>query len=72
MALAEVIEEEVKASQYITGPMLEARTAELKVPLAELEARMFYKTATLTVAAGLSSAGIVIAMVYFMLQHFTR
>ena len=40
--------------------------------LAELESRMFYKTATLAVTAGLSSAGMVVAMVYFMLQHFAR
>jgi hypothetical protein len=64
MALAEAIEVEVKSSQFITIPLLDARVSELKLQIAQLETSMFNKMAAL----GLSGAGLVITAVYLMLN----
>jgi hypothetical protein len=64
MALAEAIEGEVKATQLVTVPFLDARIAEVKLQIAQLENSLFNKM----VALGLSGSGLIITAVYFMLN----
>ena len=64
MALAEAIEVEVKSAQLVTVPVLDARIADVKLQIAQLENGLFNKM----VALGLSGTGLIITAVVFMLN----
>ena len=74
-ALAQAIEGEIKGSDLVTVPVLDARVAELRLDisgvrleLSEVEKRMFIRM----VGFGLTIAGLVVTAVYFLMLHLQR
>ena len=67
-ALAEAIEEEVKATQFVTIPFLEAKVSDLKLAISELENRMFNKMVVL----GLTGTGIIVSAFIAVLEIIKR
>ncbi len=71
-ALAQAIEGEIKGSDIVTRPVFDAGVAELKlqmseirIELARLENRMFNKM----VGLGMTSIGLTLTGVYFVVLH---
>lgn len=84
VVLGQAIDEEVKASQFITVPILDARLSDLKVRTLELETRLAdrisrvetsvaqseFRLFNKVIGAGLVATGIILAAVFFIVQHF--